>query len=422
MRRLNRLPLALACGAGVIVATAVGYTYHLRAAQSVASAAAEAQREPKPASGQQALAGAPESGHIETAQAEKAAASKLATTDTPPIGPAVDEQAIAARKQAWADYYQALQQRRQQLVQAETQALTADPTVIGGAVGASTASPASPQPNSSPVTGLGAVGLLQPVLTGAGTPALPGTALAGLGGQYGGGLGLDAPQVPAIDVNGQRSKQAFLAQPGATGDSDYLEASLKPPVSPFEVQAGAVIPAVMIGGVVSDLPGQLIAQVAETVYDSVTGNVPLIPQGSSLVGTYDNQVAAGQTRVLVAWNRVIFPNGWSIDIGQMPGADQGGYAGFHDQVNNHFWQIFGNAVMLSLFGAGVQLSQPQASGFQNVGAGQTAASALGIQMAQLGQQYASRSLSIPPTLEVRPGYRFVIMVTKDMVLPGPWRG
>jgi type IV secretion system protein VirB10 len=306
--------LALACGAGVIVATAVGYTYHLRAAQSVASVAAEAQREPKPASGQQALAGAPESGHIETAQAEKPAAAKLATTDTAaPTGPAVDEQAIVARKQAWADYYQALQQRRQQLVQAETQALTADPTV-SGAVGASMASPASPQPNSAPVTGLGAVGLLQPVLTGNAAPALPGTALAGLGGQYGGGLGLDAPQVPAIDVNGQRSKQAFLAQPGATGDSDYLQASLKPPVSPFEVQAGSVIPAVMIGGVVSDLPGQLIAQVAETVYDSVTGNVPLIPQGSRLVGTYDNQVAAGQTRVLVAWNRVIFPNGWSIDI------------------------------------------------------------------------------------------------------------
>jgi type IV secretion system protein VirB10 len=421
VRRLNRLPLALACGAGVIVATAVGYTYHLRAAQSVASAAAEAEREPKPASGQQALAGAPESGHIETAQGQKPV-EKTATTDTsPPTGPAIDEQAIAARTQAWAAYYQALQQRRQQLVQAETQALTADPTV-SGAVGGSTASTAPPQPNSGPVAGLGAAGLLQPVLTSAATPALPGAALAGFGGQYGGGLGVDAPQVPAIDANGQRSKQAFLAQPGATGDSDYLQASLKPPVSPFEVQAGAVIPAVMIGGVVSDLAGQLIAQVAETVYDSVTGNVPLIPQGSRLVGTYDNQVAAGQTRVLVVWNRVIFPNGWSIDIGQMPGADQGGYAGFHDQVNNHFWQIFGNAVMLSLFGAGVQLSQPQASGFENVSAGQTAASALGIQMAQLGQQYASRGLSIPPTLEVRPGYRFVIMVTKDMVLPGPWRG
>ena len=106
----------------------------------------------------------------------------------------------------------------------------------------------------------------------------------------------------------------------------------------------------------------------------------------------------------------------------MPGADQGGYAGFHDQVNNHFWQVFGNAIMLSLFGAGTQLAQPQASGFQNIGAGQTAASALGIQLAQLGQQYASRGLSIPPTLEIRPGYRFVVIVTKDMVLPSPWRG
>ena len=181
MRRLNRLPLALACGAGVIVATAVGYTYHLRAAQSVASAAAEAEREPKPASGQQALAGAPESGHIETAQVEKPVA-KMATNRQPaPTGPAVDEQAIAARKQAWADYYQALQQRRQQLVQAETQALTADPTV-SGAVGGSTAATAPQQPNSVPVAGLGAAGLLQPVLTGAGTPALPGTPWPALAG------------------------------------------------------------------------------------------------------------------------------------------------------------------------------------------------------------------------------------------------
>ena len=296
MRRLNRLPLALACGAGVIVATAVGYTYHLRAAQSVASAAAEAQREPKPARGQQALAGAPELGHIETAQGQKPL-EKTATTDTPaPTGPAVDEQAIAARKQAWADYYQALQQRRQQLVQAETQALTADPAV-SGAVGASTAATTSPQPNSGPVAGLGAAGLLQPVLDRCRNPCPPWHCPGRPWRARWRWPGVNAPQVPAIDVNGQRSKQAFLAQPGATGDSDYLQASLKPPASPFEVQAGAVIPAVMTGGVVSDLPGQLIARVAETVYDSVTGNVPLIPQGSRLVGTYDNQVVAGQTRV-----------------------------------------------------------------------------------------------------------------------------
>jgi type IV secretion system protein VirB10 len=413
VRRLNKVPLAIVCGAGVIVAAAVGYTYHLRASQQAASAAAEAEREPKPANGQAVLADAPESGHIDAPRPVSKPATTLAAADTTPQpGAAVDEQAIVARKQAWTDYYQALQQRRQQVVQGETQALNAD-TSVSGAVSS------SPQRSSDGSVALqSAPGLSLPVPAGAGAPGLPGTALAGLGGWN----SLEAPQVPATDVNGQQSKQAFLAQPGATGANDHLQASLKPPASPFEVQAGSVIPAVMVGGVVSDLPGQLIAQVAETVYDSVTGHIPLILQGSKLVGTYDNQVAAGQTRVLVAWNRIIFPNGYSIDIGQMPGADQGGYAGFHDQVNNHFWQVFGNAIMLSLFGAGTQLAQPQASGFQNIGAGQTAASALGIQMAQLGQQYASRGLSIPPTLEVRPGYRFVVMVTKDMVFPSPWRG
>jgi len=321
---------------------------------------------------------------------------------------------IVARKQAWTDYYQATQQRRQQVVQGETQALNAD-TGVSGAVSSSPQRPNAGAAAAQTTPGLSDCPL---PLAGAGAPSLPGTALEGLAGWN----ALEAPQVPPIDVNGPQSMQAFLAQPGAIGANDYLQASLKPPASPFEVQAGSVIPAVMVAGVVSDLPGQLIAQVAETVYDSVTGHIPLIPQGSKLVGTYDNKVSAGQTRVLVAWNRVIFPNGWSLDIGQMPGADQGGYAGFHDQVNNHFWQTFGNAIMLSLFGAGSQLAQPQASGFQNIGAGQTAASALGIQMAQLGQQHASRGLSIPPTLEIRPGCRFVVMVTKDMVFPSSWRG
>ena len=229
-----------ACGAGVIVATAVGYTYHLRAAQSVASAAAEAQREPKPASGQQALAGAPESGHIETAQAEKPAAAKLATTDTAaPTGPAVDEQAIVARKQAWADYYQALQQRRQQLVQAETQALTADPTVSGAVGVDGLAGTAAAE--FEPCDGLGA-GLLQPVLTGV-RPPPPGAAPPALAGNMAVALrAIWRRSWPGARCRDRRQWSAVWAAflRAARGDRglDYLQASLKPPVSPFEVQAG----------------------------------------------------------------------------------------------------------------------------------------------------------------------------------------
>src|SRR5262249_27874514 len=133
VRRLNKVPLAIACGAGVIVAAAVGYTYHLRASQQAASAAAEAEREPKPANGQAVLADAPEAGHIDAPRpVSKPTTTVAATNTTPQPGPAVDEQAIVARKKAWTDYYQAVRQRRQQLVQGETQALSAD-TGVGGA-------------------------------------------------------------------------------------------------------------------------------------------------------------------------------------------------------------------------------------------------------------------------------------------------
>ena len=219
----------------------------------------------------------------------------------------------------------------------------------------------------------------------------------------------------------QREKQAFLAQPGSTGQSDYLQAVRHAPISPYEVKAGTVIPAVMIGGVNSDVPGTIIGQVAANVYDSATGRYLLIPQGAKLVGAYDNSVSQGQSRVLVVWKRIIYPDASSIDLGAMPGADQAGYGGFHDQVNTHLWEKLGNALLISIAAAGVQLSQPQAVNGQNYNSQQIAAAALGQQFGELGQEYARAGLAIPNTLEIRPGYRFVVMVTKDIVLQ-PWGG
>jgi type IV secretion system protein VirB10 len=180
--------------------------------------------------------------------------------------------------------------------------------------------------------------------------------------------------------------------------------------------AGTTIPAVMVGGINSDMPGMVIGQVAENVYDTATGNYLLIPQGARLIGQYDNSVSMGQTRVGVIWNRIVYPDAESIDLGTMEGADQGGYAGFHDRVNTHFWSKIGNALLISIAGAGVQLSQPQAVNGQNYNSQQIAAAALGQQFGELGQEYARAGLSIPDTLEIRPGYRFVVMVNKDMHL------
>lgn len=221
------------------------------------------------------------------------------------------------------------------------------------------------------------------------------------------------------DPNKQSQKQAWLNQTPKT--QDYLGNTRTAPISPYELKAGSVIPAVMVSGINSDLPGQIIAQVRENVYDTATGQYLLLPQGSRLVGTYDNGITMGQSRVLAAWTRVIYPDGSSLDLGLMPGQDAGGYAGFNDKTNNHYARIFGSALMLSAFSAGIQLSQPQNNNGDNYSSSQIIAASLGQQLGDLGMEVTRRNLDIAPTLEIRPGYLFNVMITKDIVLK-PWQG
>jgi type IV secretory pathway VirB10-like protein len=158
------------------------------------------------------------------------------------------------------------------------------------------------------------------------------------------------------------------AQSGDGGASFNSNASsgptvtLHPPASPYTVMAGSVIPAVLIGGINSDLPGPVLAQVSENVFDSATGKSLLIPQGSRLVGGYQNAGAYGQQRVQIAWRRLIFPNTANMDLPQMPGTDEAGYAGFSDQVNNHYLATFGTAALTSLISAGQMVGQMGAFG------------------------------------------------------------
>ncbi|WLT40252.1 hypothetical protein NON20_23990 (plasmid) [Synechocystis sp. B12] len=221
------------------------------------------------------------------------------------------------------------------------------------------------------------------------------------------------------DENRAAEKSAWLDSPPAA--KDYLPTGRKPLVSAFEVKAGTVIPGVMIGGINSDLPGQIIGQVSENVWDTATGRHLLIPQGSRLLGTYSNQVTRGQSRVLVGWQRIIYPDGSSLDIEGMPGVDQAGAGGFRDKVNNHYGRVFGDALLMSLFAAGIQLSQPEAQVGGSYDSQQIVAASLGQQLGQAGMQITQRNLNIQPTLEIRPGYRFNVMVTRDFVVR-PWEG
>jgi len=207
------------------------------------------------------------------------------------------------------------------------------------------------------------------------------------------------------------------------GDARWkLDSEVKKPVSPYILQTGFVIPATLISGINSSLPGQIMAQVSQNIYDSPVGKWRLIPQGSRLVGTYSSEVEFGQARVLIAWQRIIFPDGKTMDIGAMPGADGLGYSGFRDQVNNHYLRIFGSALIMSGIIAGVALSQRDTgNAFGRQNAGSIMSQSLGQQLGRVTASLINRNINIAPTLEIRPGYRFNVIVTKDMLFSKPYQ-
>lgn len=238
----------------------------------------------------------------------------------------------------------------------------------------------------------------QPTPTAA-TPTVPTPDLTNLG---------LAPQ-PATPT-AQDRQLAFLNQTPdkRTVSSDRVTA----PASANVLQAGAVIAAALITGIRSDLPGQITAQVTENIYDSPTGKILLVPQGTRIIGQYDNGVGFGQRRVLLVWNRLIFPNGRSIVLERQPGADAEGYAGLEDGVDYHWGEVFKAAALSTLLSIGAQTGS---SGDESdivralrQGAGDS--------ISQAGQQIVSRQLNIAPTLTIRPGFPVRVIVTRDLVL------
>ena len=213
---------------------------------------------------------------------------------------------------------------------------------------------------------------------------------------------------------------------GDLSDRWELHSTVEAPSTPFVLRAGAVIPGIMISGVKPDLPGQIIGQVSQNVYDTATGKYLLFPQGTRLIGMYSNEVSYGQSSVLIAWQRLIFPDGKALDIGSMPGGDSAGYAGFHDQVNNHYVRLFGSALLMSGVVAGITYSQnPTQTGAFGQPAQPTAGSvmsaALGQELGQVTSQMIAKNLNIAPSLTIRPGYEFNVIVVKDITLSKPYQ-
>lgn len=226
-------------------------------------------------------------------------------------------------------------------------------------------------------------------------------------------LGSDQDKYDA--QNGQSQKIAFLQS--NTKNSDTIDSQLKTPISKYEVMAGTIIPATLVTGIDSDLPGTITAKVSRDIYDTPTGNYLLIPQGTTIIGAYDSRVSYGQSRVLIAWQRLIFPNGDSFDLNGMPGADLMGMAGLSDLVNHHYARIFGSALMMSMFGAAGQLSQPKDTNGNQISDTQIVYAAVGEQMSQTSAQLVAKNMDIQPTITIRPGANFNVLLTRDMVLP-----
>ena len=237
-----------------------------------------------------------------------------------------------------------------------------------------------------------------PVLQGTAPMAVPMPDLASLG---------LAP--PPAAPTAQDKQLAFL---NASVDRKTLSTDrVAATPSPYVLQAGAVIAAALITGIRSDLPGQITAQVTEHVYDSPTGRILIVPQGTRIIGQYDNNVQFGQNRALLVWNRLIFPNGRSIILERQPGADAEGFAGLQDGVDYHWWDLAKAAGLSTLLSIGAELGASDddrlISAIRN-GAQDTINDA--------GQQIVRRQLNVPPTLTIRPGFPVRIIVTRDLVL------
>ncbi len=409
VRRLNRVPLAIVGSVVVLAVLAITYTFFQRQAaqMGVATSPLDAGAVTTPATAPVR----PESANL----ARPTTPATDASTNAPVEDGASTPHDTAA---STTPVDPALEARRRLIQRVEESKFAAYEAALGADAGV----PSFTQRNGDPgAAGTPANGQTPAQVAGlAGAAEVLRNAGVGAAGLDGGG-GSGAGQNEYGAANGQDQKRAFLSQSPEV--ETYLKHTRTPPVSSMEIKAGTFIPGVMISGINSDLPGQIIGQVRENVYDTATGQYLLIPAGARLIGTYDNGVTMGQERVLIAWRRVIYPDGSSVSLDVMPGADTGGYAGFNDEVNNHYWRIFGNALLLSAFSAGIQLSQPQTNSSQsgNLDSQQILTQELGIQLGQLVIEMARRGLNVQPTLEIRPGYRFVVMVTKDIILP-PWQG
>jgi type IV secretion system protein VirB10 len=410
IRRLNRVPIIVAIALVVAFLAVIIYGLTSRGLQFGGSNDGQSAVRPATTDADQLKRGIPDGIIGEPAPVilqPTPTETKEATTN--PFGPATPSEEVTPERPAlepeeiWRarlereqqeQYLRELQRQRMARLQADAAAFDSPIAVDVGQLAATTNTPdtATPSPNGALATN-----------------------------QSMSALDLYAAAMKAgaenTDPNGQAAKESFFNQDIA--DLGYLPKSVVPQLSPYELKRGSVIPATLVTGINSDLPGRITAQVSRNVYDSATGRHLLIPQGSKLFGRYDSKVAFGQSRVLVIWTDIIFPNGSTLQIGGMAGTDAAGYGGFTDRVDNHLLQTFGSAILVALIGAGTEMMLPEDN---TSGTGDdvenSARESFVETFGEISGQTVSKNLDVQPTLEIRPGYQFNILVDQDLVFPG----
>jgi type IV secretion system protein VirB10 len=247
-----------------------------------------------------------------------------------------------------------------------------------------------------------------------------GAPVAGIGGEHSGFPG--ASETAEYNAqNSQDQKTAYLAQARKRVSENYLFSTRTAPISRFEVKAGWDIPAILEQAINSDQPGEIKALVRENVYDTATGKYLLFPQGARLIGSYNSQVSYGQDGIQVVWERVIFPDGSSLNLNGMIGQDAQGQSGLRFSVDHHYARLLGFAVLTSVFSAGFQLSQNRPGTIlATPSAGEVVAGAVGGQISQLGVEITRRNLNVQPTIKIPQGYRFNIRVDRDLAFEAPY--
>jgi type IV secretory pathway VirB10-like protein len=225
---------------------------------------------------------------------------------------------------------------------------------------------------------------------------------------------------PAASPTTTERAQAFLQQAaGLRQGSNYIATAIQQPMSPFEIREGTLIEAFLLTGIHSDLPGEVVAQVSRPVYDSHTQQTLLIPKGTRLIGTYDNQIALDQSRLLVAWTRMVFPDGRSVNLPGLNAKDLTGANGLTGRVNRHYWRAFGNAMMLAVVGGGLSYA---AQTTQRDGAygyptpGEVMAGSVATELSRVATEILRGSVTRRPTIRIREGTPFNVFMNGDLAL------